>query len=249
VVGLGGSATNDGGAGMAQALGFRLYDATGNDLPPGGAALAQLVRIDATGAHGALHEARIEAACDVDNPLGGPRGASRVYGPQKGASDASIDMLDQALAHFAAVVQRDLGVDVAEVPGAGAAGGLGAGLLAFCGATLRPGVMLVAEACGLAEAIAGAALVITGEGRMDGQSAHGKAPVGVARLAREAGVPVVAVCGLLGPGWETVYAHGIDAVFPIAAGPIDQAGALRDAAKNLERTAHNIARLWHRGQG
>lgn len=249
VVGIGGSATNDGGAGMAQALGYRLLDDGGNELPPGGAALARLARIDASGVHPTLEGARIEAACDVDNPLCGLHGASYVYGPQKGAAADSLAVLDGALAHFAAIVARDLGVVVAETPGGGAAGGLGAGLLAFCGATLRPGVALVAEACGLAEAIEGAGLVITGEGRLDGQSAHGKVPVGVARLARESGVPVVAVCGMLGPGWETVYDHGIAAVFPITPGPMPREEALGSAAANLRHAAHNIARLWHARPG
>ena len=244
VIGIGGSATNDGGAGMAQALGFRLRNASGQELAPGGIALGQLAAIDASGVHPALKDAHIEAASDVDNPLCGPKGASHVYGPQKGAAGPSVVLLDTALAHFANVLRRDLGADVAHVPGAGAAGGLGAGLMAFCGAALRPGIGLVADACGLADALAGAGLVLTGEGRLDGQSIHGKVPVGVARLAREAGVPVVALCGTLGPGWHAVYEHGIDAVFPIAPGPVPLAEALRNAPENLERTAHNIARVW-----
>lgn len=195
LIGLGGSATNDAGAGMAQALGYRLLDAGGRDLPPGGAALARLRRIDASGVEPRLREVVFDAACDVDNPLCGPAGASVVFGPQKGASTEAVADLDAALAHWAGVARRDLGIDVADLAGGGAAGGLGAGAVAYLGATLRPGAALVAEAAGLDEAIAGADLVITGEGCLDAQSLRGKTPVGVADIARARGVPVVAVAG------------------------------------------------------
>jgi len=202
IVGLGGSATNDGGAGLAQALGFRLLDSEGHDLPPGGAALARLDRIDAAGAHPALRGVRCLGATDVTNPLCGANGASAVYGPQKGADEAAVETLDQALARFAAVVRRDLGVDVRDRPGAGAAGGLGAGLIAFLGAELRSGAQVVAEAAGLEERVRAADVVVTGEGRLDGQTAFGKAPLYVARLARAATRPVVCIAGSLGPGHE-----------------------------------------------
>jgi glycerate kinase len=192
---VGGSATNDAGAGMAQALGFRLMDADGADLGPGGAELLRLDRIDAAGVDPAIRRVRFEAAVDVDNPLTGPAGASAVYGPQKGADQEDVEELDRALSRFAFVVRRDLGTDVDHIPGAGAAGGLGAGLVAFLGATLRPGVDVVIEAIGLEKRIRAASLVVTGEGSFDAQSLRGKAPQGVLRAAERAGVSAVVLCG------------------------------------------------------
>jgi glycerate kinase len=183
---IGGSATNDAGAGMAQGLGIRLLDEEGEDLHPGGAALDRLAHIDMTGLHRSVREVEFVVASDVDNPLTGPLGASAVYGPQKGATPEDVAFLDRALGHFAAVVHRDLGIDVRDLPGAGAAGGLGAGLVAFLGAKLRPGFDLVAEAVGLPAKIEAADVVVTGEGRYDSQSERGKAPGGVLRMAREA---------------------------------------------------------------
>lgn len=203
IIGLGGSATNDGGAGMAQALGFRLLDADGKELEPGGAALARLDRIAGEGAHPGLRRLRVTGATDVRNPLCGPTGASAVYGPQKGADAAAIAELDAALAHFAAIVKRDLGLDVIAMPGAGAAGGLGAGLIAFLGASLESGAHVVGEAAGIAARILDADVVITGEGRLDGQTAFGKTPQYVAELATKAGKPVVCVAGFLGEGHES----------------------------------------------
>jgi glycerate kinase len=203
IVGLGGSATNDGGAGMAQALGFRLLNAQGKDVPPGGAALKNLDRIDTAGAHPLLTHIRCVGATDVTNPLCGPQGASAVYGPQKGADAAVIEELDAALAHFATIVKRDLGVDVAERPGAGAAGGLGAGLIAFLGAELVSGAKVVAQAANLEGRVRQADLVITGEGRLDAQTAYGKAPQFVAQAAAAAGRPVICLAGYLGEGYET----------------------------------------------
>jgi glycerate kinase len=195
IVCIGGSATNDGGAGMAQAVGARLLDETGKDLSPGASALLRLARIDMRGVDPAVRSARIVAATDVDNPLTGPLGASVIYGPQKGATPEDVSLLDRALGHLAAVIHRDLGIDVREVPGAGAAGGLGAGLVAFLGARLRPGVDVVMEAVGLERRVRSAHLVITGEGRFDQQSLHGKVPAGVLRLARENRRPVIILCG------------------------------------------------------
>jgi glycerate kinase len=203
IVGLGGSATNDGGAGMAQALGFRLLDRAGQDLPPGGAALANLDRIEAANAHPGLARLSCLGATDVTNPLCGPTGASAIYGPQKGADAAAVEELDVALAHFASIVKRDLGVDMIEMPGAGAAGGLGAGLIAFLGARLQSGAVVVGEAGGMEGRIQQANLVFTAEGRLDQQTAFGKAPQYVARLAQEAGVPVVCIAGYLGEGHES----------------------------------------------
>jgi glycerate kinase len=195
-VGIGGSATNDGGAGMAQALGYHLLDENGLELPPGGLALKRLARIHVGGVHANWKEAEVDVACDVTNPLTGPRGASAVYGPQKGATPEMVVELDAALHHFAEIIRRDLGVDVEQLPGAGAAGGLGAGLVAFVGARLQPGAEMVMEALHLDERLMGAQLVITGEGRLDSQTARfGKGPAAVARHARNAGIPVVAIGG------------------------------------------------------
>jgi len=196
IVGIGGSATNDGGAGMAQALGYHLLDDNGLELPPGGLALNRLARIHVGGVHANWKDAKVNVACDVTNPLTGPRGASAVYGPQKGATAEMVAELDGALHHFAEVIRRDLGVDVEPLPGAGAAGGLGAGLVAFLGARLQPGAEMVMEALHLDERLTGARLVITGEGRLDSQTARfGKGPAAVARHARNAGIPVVAIGG------------------------------------------------------
>ena len=196
VVGIGGSATNDGGAGMAQALGYHLLDERGLELPPGGLALKRLARIHVGGVHATWKRAEVEVACDVTNPLTGPRGASAVYGPQKGATPEMVAELDAALHHFAEIIRRDLGVDVEPLPGAGAAGGLGAGLMAFSGARLRPGAEMVMEALHLDERLTGAQLVITGEGRIDSQTARfGKGPAAVAHHAKNAGIPVVAIGG------------------------------------------------------
>ena len=198
ILGLGGSATNDGGAGLLQALGVRFLDAREVELPPGGAALARLARIDVGGLDPRLLQARLEIAADVDNPLCGPRGASRVFGPQKGADPQQVEQLDAALEHYARLVAATLGEDHSRHPGVGAAGGLGFAARAFLHAGFRPGIELVAELSGLADAVEGADLVITGEGRLDSQSLHGKTPVGVARTARAAGVPVLALAGSLG---------------------------------------------------
>ena len=244
MVGLGGSATCDGGAGMAQALGFALLDEDGAPLPPGGLALTRLRIIRRPIEREIIERATFTAICDVDNPLCGPRGAARVYGPQKGADPPTVAALDEALAHFAKVVADQLGVDVREVPGTGAAGGLGAGMIGFLGAELVRGVDAVAEVCKLEEKLARADLVITGEGRMDAQSANGKTPVGVARLARRAGVPVLALAGALGDGYEAVYAAGIDTVFPILSKPVSLDDALANAARYLSDAAERAARLW-----
>ena len=216
LVGLGDSATNDAGVGMAQALGFRALDESGRDLPHGGGALARLASIDCEAAHPALASATVIALCDVTNPLCGPDGASAVFGPQKGAGPAQIEALDAALGRFAEVIVERMGVDVRDMPGAGAAGGLGAGLVVFCGATLRPGFEVVSEAVNLADSLAGADLVLTGEGRLDAQTLAGKGVCGVAALARDRGRPqVAAIVGRDALG-AAAAGIGIDGVFELA---------------------------------
>jgi glycerate 2-kinase len=212
IAGIGGSATNDGGAGMAQALGVRLLDASGRALERGGEALIDLKTIDVSRLDAAWRTVRVEVATDVRNPLTGPEGASHVYGPQKGADPATVELLDQALAHYAEVIKRDLRRSVLELPGGGAAGGTGAALVAFLGAELKPGAALIVEATGLAAALRGADLVITGEGRIDGQTAYGKAPGEVARRAHAAGVPVLFIAGTRATGWDRLEGLGIRTV-------------------------------------
>lgn len=241
IIGIGGSATNDAGAGMLQALGAALLDGAGRPLGRGGGALGELARIAVDGLDPRLAACRIEVACDVNNPLTGERGASAVFGPQKGATPAMVQRLDAHLTHFAAVLRRDLGVAVADVPGAGAAGGMGAALLGPLGARLRPGIEIVTEALGLEAVVAAADLVITGEGRLDAQSLRGKAPLGVARIARRHGKPVIAIAGSLGDDLATVQAQGFDAVFSVLRHPCSLEEALVDAALNLRLASRNVA--------
>lgn len=245
ILGLGGSATNDGGAGMAQALGAHLLDAQGNELPFGGAALAGLAAIDVSDLDSRIATADIRLASDVTNPLTGPQGASSVFGPQKGADASMVAELDAALHHYASIVARDFGRDVETVPGAGAAGGLGAGFLAFTGARMQSGVSLVVEATGLKTLAAGADWRFTGEGGIDSQTQYGKTPIGVARAVKEAAphCPVVAFAGNVGSGVEELYSQGIDAVFGIVPGPQNLRQALACGAENLERCAANVTRL------
>lgn len=244
VLGLGGSATNDGGAGMAQALGVRLLDSKGEELPFGGKALAKLHSIDATRLDSRLKEVSIEAACDVTNPMTGESGASAVFGPQKGATQEMVSELDACLAHYAKVIQRDLGKSVSDKAGAGAAGGLGAGILAFLDGELRSGIDLVLDVIGFENRINGADLLITGEGRIDSQTIHGKAPVGVAKRAKALhNLPVIAIAGSIGEGYEAVFDHGIDAAFSVVNGVVTLDEALRNGALNVERTAENVAQV------
>ena len=249
ILGLGGSATNDGGAGLLQALGARLLDAQGQELEPGGAALAGLARIDLSQLDHRLNEVEILVAADVDNPLCGPRGASAIFGPQKGASPYDVDLLDAALGHFASCAAQALGKDWQHEAGVGAAGGLGFALKAFLGASFCPGIQLVARIAGLAEALVGADLLITGEGRLDSQTLHGKTPVGVAAIAKQAGVPVIALAGSLGEGYQALYQAGIDAAFSLAPGPISLQLAMASAAGELEARACDLARLWRVATG
>ena len=244
VLGLGGSATNDGGAGMLQALGVRLLDDGGRDLEPGGAALARLARIDALGLDPRLRHVKITIASDVDNPLCGAQGASAIFGPQKGATPDQVRLLDDALARLADVCAATLGGDERNAPGSGAAGGIGFAARTWFGATFRPGVEVVAEIGKLALAIEGASLVFTGEGRMDSQTLRGKTPMGVARIARAAGVPVVAIAGSLGEGYQQLYDAGIHAAFSLVQGPCTLEEACRNAARLLADRASDITRVW-----
>ncbi|HZR09519.1 MAG TPA: glycerate kinase [Myxococcales bacterium] len=243
VIGIGGSATNDGGAGLARALGARFLDASGRELPDGGAALARLARIELEGLDPRLGEATILVACDVDNPLTGPRGASAVYGPQKGATPSRVRELDAALARYGDIARAATGRDVAALPGAGAAGGLGAGLLYFTPAQLRPGVEIVLEITGFDARVRDADLVITGEGRTDFQTAMGKAPVGVAAAARRHGVPVICLSGGLGEGADDVLAKGIDALASTTPAPMTLEEAIARGAALVEAAAARACRL------
>jgi glycerate 2-kinase len=242
-IGLGGSATNDGGAGLLAALGLRLLAADGSPLPDGGAALARLDAIDAESLDPRVTQVPIVIASDVTNPLCGPRGAAATYGPQKGADPATVEELDAALATFGAAIERATGRLVADIPGSGAAGGTTAGLLGFTSAVVRPGVEVVAELTGLGAALDAADLVITGEGRADEQTLHGKAAIGVARLAGARATPVVLLCGALGPGAEALEtATALTLVQPIVDRPMALDEAMADTDRLLEAAASRLAR-------
>lgn len=247
IVGIGGSATNDGGAGMLQALGALLLDAHHQPIGAGGGCLQDLAAIDLSGLDKRLAGVEIVVACDVDNPMCGEKGASAVFGPQKGATPEMVQALDSGLLHFAAIAARDLGLDIQSPAGAGAAGGMGGGVLLLPDARLQAGVQIVMEAVKLAEKVQDADLVITGEGRMDAQSVHGKTPIGVAHTAKAFGKPVIAIVGCLREDYEVVYAQGIDAVFPI----IRQLGSLEEILQhgrdNLVSAAQNVARIYQMG--
>ena len=241
IVGIGGSATNDGGAGMAQALGYHLLDEAGRELPPGGLALQRLVRIDPAGVPSTWKEATVQVASDVSNPLTGPNGASAIYGPQKGATPEMVAQLDAALGRLAEVIEQDLGVDIEHVPGAGAAGGLGAGLVAFTGAKLAPGAEMVMEAIRFDDRLKGALLVCTGEGRLDSQTARfGKGPAAVARHARNVGVPVIGIGGSLAD--ERELSLLFDAVESTITEAVSLDRAIGDAAESLTRAAARTMR-------
>ncbi|MGF1835416.1 glycerate kinase [Photobacterium sanguinicancri] len=243
IVGIGGSATNDGGIGMAQALGIQLLDASGKEIGYGGGALARLATIKMDNVDPRLAKINLEVACDVDNPLCGPKGASHIFGPQKGASPSMVEQLDANLAHYAELIKTQLGNDVKDTAGAGAAGGLGAALIGLFSASLRPGIEIVMDAVDLKAQLAGADLVITGEGRIDSQTVHGKTPIGVARCAKAFGIPVVGIAGCLSNDCHVVHEHGIDAVFSVVPRSVSLEEALRDAAVNVELTSANVARV------
>jgi glycerate kinase len=248
IVGIGGSATCDGGIGMAAALGYRFLDETGTPVEPVGGSLGAIASIDRQNVDPRLDGVSVSVACDVTNPLTGDNGASVVYSPQKGASPEQVTRLDTGLANLARVVQMDLGVAIADMPGAGAAGGLGGGLHAFVGADLKPGIDLVIDVVGLKDAIAGADLVLTAEGRIDRQTRFNKAPAGVARTAKAAGVPCIAICGGVGDGIESLYDIGIDAVFSICSGPQSLAAVMQDADGLLARQTEQVVRTFLAGR-
>ena len=243
ILGIGGSATNDGGAGMLQALGLRLLDKNGQSIGFGGTALSNLAEIQLADLDPRLQHVQIEVACDVNNPLCGERGASAIFGPQKGATPEMVKELDAALAHLAEIAERDCGKQIKEQPGAGAAGGMGGGLLLLPNVQLKAGVQIVLDNLKFAEQVKDADLVITGEGRMDAQSILGKTPIGVARTAKQFNRPVIAIAGCLREDYEVVYEHGIDAVFPIIRNLGDLPTILKQGEQNLISTAQNVARL------
>ena len=243
IIGIGGSATNDGGAGMARALGVRFLDESGHELPLGGGALRHLTRVDASDLDPRVRQVEVEVASDVNNPLCGPTGASHVYGPQKGADAEMVQELDEALARYAEVLKRDVGKDVRDVPGAGAAGGLGAGLMAFLDARLRSGVDIVFQAIGLEAKLEGADLVFTGEGRMDSQDAYGKGPMAVVERARRLGIPTIAVVGSTARDYRIVYDRGLDALIGIVNRPMPLERAVAESHRLVTEAAMRACRL------
>jgi glycerate kinase len=244
VLGLGGSAGTDGGAGMAAALGVRLLDSAGTPLPPGGGALAGLATVELAGAADRLGDVTVVVASDVDSPLLGADGAARVFGPQKGASPADVGRLEAGLARLDAVVRRDLGVVAADRPGAGAAGGVGFGAMVFLSATIEPGIEYLLDLLGFATHLAGARLVVTGEGSLDRQTLRGKAPIGVARAAASAGVPVIAVAGRSRLGDDELRAAGFEAAYALTDLEPDPERCEAEAGPLLERLSEQIGRAW-----
>lgn len=245
IIGIGGSATNDLGAGMAQALGVKFFRADGSEIrePMTGRLLGQVASVDLRGLHPAVGESRLEVACDVDNPLLGPQGCSAVYGPQKGATPEIVAELDANLGRAIDVIEKAIGHDVRDRPGAGAAGGLGAGLLAFLAAELRPGIRLVLEASGLEANVGDADLVLTGEGRIDHQTANGKTISGVARAAQRHGVPVVAIVGSIGQGVDNLYPLGVTSMFTLVPGPLSLDEAMRHGKRMIADATERVLRL------
>ncbi|WED21252.1 glycerate kinase [Vibrio sp. JC009] len=246
IIGLGGSATNDGGIGMLSALGVRFTDAQGQCVSPDGAGLSQIENIDISQLDNRLSQTEILVACDVDNPLCGEHGASATFGPQKGASEEDIVLLDNGLNHFGKQVKSILDKDILTVAGAGAAGGMGAALIGFTSANLKAGIDIVVDTVELGAQIAGSDLVITGEGRIDWQTAHGKTPMGVAREAGKHSVPVIALAGCVGDNYQAVYDIGIQAVFAATPRAMDLQTAFDESETNLANLAENVARIWRK---
>ncbi len=244
IIGIGGSATNDGGGGMAQALGVKLLDGGGNNLPWGGKALSSLENIDVSGLDPRLKNTEIVVACDVDNPLTGPQGAAYVYAPQKGATKEMVGQLDEALKHFSNIIFRELSIKVDNVQGAGAAGGLGAGLMAFLNGRLTSGMQLVMDIVEMERHLTNCDLVLTGEGKLDGQSVFGKVPVGVARKAKEYGIPVVAIAGSVAQEVKNLHREGITAYFSIINAPMTLQEAIDNAEDLLEEATLQVLRFF-----
>jgi len=246
IIGIGGSATNDCGVGMAQALGGKFLDEDGKQIGYGGQYLKDIEKIDLSQLDSRIAETEIEVACDVDNPLYGKNGAAYIYGPQKGASKDQVKELDQGLKHIAEIIKDDLGKQINEIPGAGAAGGLGAGLSAFLDAKLRPGIKIVMEASKLREKMKKVDLVVTGEGKIDGQTASGKTPVGVSRIAKKEELPVIAVAGTIGEDAEKVYDEGIDFLYSVIDKPMTLKEAIDNADELLIKTGYNLGKFINR---
>jgi len=243
IVGIGGSATVDGGAGMAQALGVRLLDKKGREIGFGGGALGNLESIDVSKMDERIKKTEVLVASDVDNPLTGPKGAAKVYAPQKGATPSMVERLEKNLKRYASIIKRDLKKDIKDIPGTGAAGGLGAGLIAFLDAKIRLGVDIVIETVGLEKRLKDADLVITGEGKMDSQTIYGKTPIGVAKLAKKHKIPVVAIVGEVGEGVEIVYEHGIDKIMTITPYSMTRAQAIKKSSQLIPDTSEQLMRL------
>lgn len=243
LIGIGGSATNDGGAGMVQALGGKLLDRVGNEIGFGGGELAKLEKIDIANLDKRLKDVKIIVACDVQNPLTGPTGASHVFGRQKGANEEQREQLDKNLKHYAEIIRRDLGKDVETIPGAGAAGGLGAGLMAFLSAELRKGIDIVIEYSKLEDKIQGADYVITGEGSIDGQTRFGKTPYGVAKVAKKYDIPVIALAGNVGKDIDVLYDYGFTAIFSILPRVETLEKAINNGKENIQYISENLGRV------
>lgn len=243
IIGIGGSATNDGGAGMAQALGFKLLDKNGHQIGLGGESLLKLHRIDCSEVHSSLSKVKITVACDVQNPLVGPNGATSVYGPQKGATPEMIETLEQGMLNYAKVLNNEFGTDYSNISGAGAAGGLGAGLMAFCNAQIRSGFELIAELTDLEQQIGSADLVFTGEGKIDSQTAYGKTISGIAKLCKKHHVPLIALAGMVSGDLTQLYNQGLTSAFAIANRPMTLDDSKNNAATLLSSTSEQVLRL------
>ncbi|UOF92613.1 glycerate kinase [Fodinisporobacter ferrooxydans] len=242
ILGIGGSATNDGGVGMAQALGIQFLDRDGNPVPFGGGFLHCIERMDLTRLDPRIKDCRFTVACDVDNPLCGEHGASHVFGPQKGANPEMVLELDSNLLHYATILGEQLGMNIKDLPGSGAAGGLGAGMVAFLGAELRPGIEIVLQITKLEETLAGADLAISGEGQCDFQTLRGKTPFGVAKVARQLNIPVILMAGSIGAGIDALFEHGIVSVFSIVDRPMSLEDAMEQAAPLMSAAVERVIR-------
>ncbi|MBN2850285.1 MAG: glycerate kinase [Erysipelotrichaceae bacterium] len=244
IVGLGGSSTNDGGCGAAAALGIEFFDEEGKSFVPTGGSLHRIAKIDASHPHPLIKGSEIITMCDIDNPMYGPQGAAYIFGPQKGADPANVLVLDQGLRHLAKRIEDDLKQDVSSIPGTGAAGGMGAGMVAFFHSSLQSGIETILDVAKFDELVQGCDLVITGEGRIDAQSLRGKVPIGVAKRAKKAGVPVLCIVGSIGEGLDEAYELGITSIFSINPQPLDFSIAKTRAVENLTITVENFARLF-----
>ena len=243
IIGLGGSSTNDGGCGAAVALGYKFYDDSEQEFIPTGGTLNRIVRIDSSNIHPLIHECLIITMCDIDNPMFGEQGAAYVFGPQKGADQASVKLLDEGLYHLSQLIEKDLNKQVLELPGAGAAGGMGAGMVAFFNSTLQSGIETILDIAQFDELIKGCDLIITGEGQIDTQTLRGKAPMGVAQRAKKQKIPVICIVGSIGEGYEEIYEHGITSIISINHQAIDYRIAKTKAVENLTITIDNLARV------